>query len=471
MKELNDLKIYNSLNPSSLTDTVLHCPECGHDHKIPIKVIRVGENLVSSIPGVIKEIVDLPVERIGVVYDRHIGERIDNLFFVPFMELGLPFLRVPLGEKGKLLDPSDEIGNTAAKLIPNDVDFLIGVGSGVISDLTKWIATKLGVPFMLMGTAASMNAYTSITGTITEENVKTTKWLDPASAVLLDTVFLASAPVEMTQAGIADLLARNIANADWKLSAILRGNYFCSVPYDMMTLYQREILSLVETLGKNDQKAMMTLGQGVLVSGYSMTVLDGETSPSSGSEHVISHFFDFQQKIFNLHKNLHGAQVGLGTIIMSTAYEMLKEIDPSELDIDDIERRRLSKTALKLDHQRVFGEYAQIFDHVTAKKRIPDVSYRKYITEIITSWEEIWQAVSPYLMPAEEIKNALEQCGAVTTLSGVQRTFEEAVQALLYGSSYRPRYTILDLYWELGLFPQLAPVVLEKSGVVDLGVK
>ena len=468
MKELNDLKIYNSLDPSTLTDTVLHCPECGHDHKIPFKVVRIGENLVASIPGVIKEIVNHPVERIGVVYDRHISEIIDNLFFVPFIELGLPFFRVPLGEKGKLLDASDEIGNTAAELIPEDVEFLIGVGSGVICDLTKWIGTKLGVPFMLMGTAASMNAYTSITGSITEENVKTTKWLDPASAILLDTAFLASAPVEMTQAGIADLLARNIANADWKLSAFLRGNYFCPVPYDMMAPYQREFLPLVGSLGKNDQTALATLAQGVLVSGYSMTVLDGETSPSSGSEHVISHFFDFQQKVFNLPNNLHGAQVGLGTIIMSTAYEMLKEIDPSELVIDDIERRRLSETALKLDFRRVFGDYAQLFDQIIAKKRIPDVSYRTYITDIINSWEEIWQAVSPYLMPAEKIKSVLVQCGAITTISGVHRTFEETLQALLYGSSYRPRYTILDLYWELGLFPQLAPVVLEKSGVVDL---
>jgi len=80
-----------------------------------------------------------------------------------------------------------------------------------------------------------MNAYTSITASMTENNVKTSQWLDPASAVLLDPKLLASAPAEMTCAGIGDLLARHVANADWKLSAIIRGTYFCSIPFQNTT--------------------------------------------------------------------------------------------------------------------------------------------------------------------------------------------------------------------------------------------
>lgn len=467
MQELTDLSTYFSLNPSQLAGTILHCPKCGREHKTPFKVVQSGKDLISSVPKVLNSILEKKPELIGIIYDRHIEEKLERLFFEPFNNLGLAYERLPVGQRGKLLEASVKIGNKASEALPPNIDVLIGVGSGVISDLTKWVATKRGITFVLMGTAASMNAYTSITGTMTEDNVKTSRWLDPASAVLLDSGLLASAPVDMTCAGIGDLLARNVSNADWKLSEILRGTYFCPVPYQMMTSFQDAFMPLVEKLGQSESNAMEKLADAVLVSGYSMTILDGETSPSSGSEHIISHFFDFQHEVYGLPKNLHGAQVGIGTIIMSTAFEMLREMEPSDFNLDDIERRRLSQTALNLDHKRVFGDYGRSFDQVVAKKRIKDVDYRKYVERILADWENIWESVGPYLMPADDIRAAMEKAGGITKLSGVNRTPEEALQALLYGSHYRPRYTILDLFWELGLFPRLAMPILERSGVLD----
>jgi len=467
MRELNNLATYLSLTPSQLANTILICPICRREHKIPFQIVQSGEDQIAAIPEVIRAILDQQPDKIGVIYDRQIEEKLDPLFFQPFAQSGLSYYRIPLGEKRTLLEASVEIGDESAASLPEGVDFLIGVGSGVISDLTKWIATRANLPFMLVGTAASMNAYTSITGSMTEDNVKTSKWLDPANAVLLDSELLASAPVEMTGAGIGDLLARNVANADWKLSEQLRGTYFCPVPFQMMNEYQDKFLPLVKALERNEPHAMGVLGEAVLVSGYSMTVLDGETSPSSGSEHIISHFFDFQHEVFDLPKNLHGAQVGLGTIIMSTAFEMLREVDPADFDLDDMERRRLSQTAVNLDHRRVFGGHGQLFDMVVAKKRIPDVEYRAYVQGIMDSWDDLWEAITSYLMPARRIRTAMEAAGAVTKLSGLNRTPEDAIQALLYGSHYRPRYTVLDLFWELGLFPQLAPEILERSGVLE----
>jgi glycerol-1-phosphate dehydrogenase [NAD(P)+] len=198
-----------------------------------------------------------------------------------------------------------------------------------------------------------------------------------------------------------------------------------------------------------------------------MTVLDGETSPSSGSEHILSHFFDFQHDIFDLPKNLHGAQVGVGTIIMSAAFEILREMKSLDFNLDNIERRRLSQAAVNLDHRRVFGDHGKIFDLVVAEKRIREVDYRKYIGGIINAWEEIWSEIDPYLMPTKSLRQALEESGGATKLSDINRSAEDAVQALLYGSHYRPRYTILDLYWELGLFPVLAQEILERAGVLD----
>ena len=467
MEKISDLSSYYALDVSQLADTVLECPICGREHKIPFKLVRAGRNLIERLPEIIDEICEKRPILIGIVYDRHIEEKLARLFFLPFSTQQLVFVRLPIGGQGILLEASVEIGDEAASTVPDDVDFLIGVGSGVISDLTKWIATKHDLPFLIMGTAASMNAYTSITGSMTENNVKTSKWLKPASAVLLDSVLMASAPTEMTCAGIGDILARNVCNADWKLSQIIRGTYFCPVPYLLMKNSQNGFLPLVESLGKNDTAAMEKLADAVLLSGYSMTMLDGETSPSSGSEHILSHFFDFQHEVFGLPKNFHGTQVGLATIIMASAYELLRNFDPKGVDLDELERRRLSQNAIEANHQREFGDYGRVLDEVCFKKRIPDKHYRGYLENILISWDEIWAEILPYLMPVDEIRAAMEKAGAVTKLSQIHRNSDDVMQALLFGAHYRSRYTILDLLWELGLFPEYASLILDKSGVLE----
>jgi len=466
MEAFLDLTAYLRSTPEDLAGSILSCPECGREHKIPFRYVKSARGVVKMIPEVIESIIGYSSAKIGVVFDRQIEDKVLSFFFEPLSTKGLDLSAIALGEKGKLLAPAVEIGDEAAKNLPDGMDLLIGVGSGVISDLTKWIATKRSLPFVLVGTAASMNAYTSITATMTEDNVKTSRWLEPASAVLLDADLLATAPIEMTCAGIGDLLARNISNADWKLSEHIRGTYFCPVPYQMMSSYQDRFLDKIDALGENDPHALAALGDAVLVSGYSMTLLDGETSPSSGSEHIISHFFDFQHEVFDLPKNLHGTQVGLGTLIMSAAFEILREMDPDDFDLDEMERRRLSQTAINLDHSRVFGEVAKKFDQVTADKRISDVNYRAYVTRILDDWEEIWTAVEAYLMPMKHLQEVITRAGGETKLSGVSRSEEDAVQALLYGAHYRPRYSILDLYWELGLFPALAPEILARADVL-----
>ena len=465
MNYYSHLADYLSLDASQLADSSLSCPKCGRVHQIPFKIVRSGDNLIGMLPETIKLILGKTPDQLGVVYDRHIEEKLDDLFFAPFSSLGLSFSRIPLGNHGELLDAGVEIGDQAATGMPKEIDFLIGVGSGVISDLTKWIATKCKLPFLLMGTAASMNAYTSITATMTENNVKTSKWLDPAAAIFLDSALLASAPLAMTWAGIGDILARNISNVDWKLANILRGTYFCPVPFQMMSSYQEKVMLQAAALGKNNKSAMKDLADAILVSGYSMTVLNGETSPSSGSEHVISHFFDFQHEVFGLPKNLHGTQVGIGTIIMRAAYEILQGFTPADFDIQKIIQTRPSLDSIKADHHRLFGTYGAAFSQVVEAKRISEDEIEPYLRNILENWDEMWGALNPYLLPAETVRSTMEKAGGVTKLTGIQRTHNDAIQALLYGSHYRSRYTILDLFWELGLFPEVADEILERAGV------
>jgi glycerol-1-phosphate dehydrogenase [NAD(P)+] len=51
-------------------------------------------------------------------------------------------------------------------------DAFVAVGSGVVNDLTKWLAMDVGVPYAVLATAASMNGYSAANVAVTINGVK-----------------------------------------------------------------------------------------------------------------------------------------------------------------------------------------------------------------------------------------------------------------------------------------------------------
>jgi hypothetical protein len=67
----------------------------------------------------------------------------------------------------------------------------------------------------------------------------------------------------------------------------------------------------------------------------------------------------------------------------------------------------------------------------------------------------------------EYVRGRLLAAGLPLTLSSVERTQQQALDAMLFGGRYRPRYTLLDLAWDLELFPNAAGEILQLSGVLN----
>ncbi|MGC8642564.1 MAG: iron-containing alcohol dehydrogenase, partial [Isosphaeraceae bacterium] len=94
----------------------------------------------------------------------------------------------------------------------------VAVGSGTINDLTKLVAHRLGRPYLAVATAASMDGYTAFGASILHEGFKQTFACPAPVGVLADLDVIARAPRELNAAGYADLLAKNVAGADWILA-------------------------------------------------------------------------------------------------------------------------------------------------------------------------------------------------------------------------------------------------------------
>ncbi len=468
MSKITSIDDFLSRDSAALANTVLEpCPICGRKHSTPIGAIRLGRGAVGEVPALAQAVLGHAPRRPVVVYDQAIQEIIRPQVIDPLRAQGLAVEPFPMrGEPGHLLDSAVDNGNQAADEIGPSADLLISAGSGVIGDLTKWIATRLDRPFIICGTAPSMNGYTSITASMTENDIKISKFLNPANAVVLDVNILKEAPMPMIHSGMGDLSARALCNADWKLSELLRGTYFCPLPYQMTAENERRYLAAAPGISQRQPGAIELLSEAILLSGLSMTILEGETSPSSGAEHVLSHFWDLLAHLRGLPKNFHGAQVGVGTIIMLNAYQYLRQVDPARIDPNRLLRERPSMEEIEAENHALYGDKAGSFNEVAQKKRIPDGAYPGYVRSILMRWDEIWAALDPYVAPVERIRVPFEQAGVPYGLSSIHRTRAEAREALLHGSHYRPRYTALDLFWELGLFPHAADEILEMSGVL-----
>lgn len=454
------------LGLEGLANTVLDCPVCNHKHYVPFQKISIGYDLINSVHEFSSEVTKTFSQNLVLLYDKAIEGVVYKFVVDRFREQGFMPRLVGLGKPNHLLEPDARLCDQVAKHLSADIDIILGVGSGVISDMTKYIATKVNKPFILYGTAPSMNGYTSISSTMTVNGIKTSKLLNPAQMIFLDVPVLVQAPKEMILAGFGDLTARAICNADWKLSNIVRKTYFCPLPYWLTGVYEPLYLDAAKEIAFRDEKAIHLLAEAILISGISMTMVGGDTSPSSGSEHVLSHYWDLQVELEGAPKNLHGIQVAVGTILSYSLFNHLRQLDISVLDPYKLLRMRPSIATLESENRAKFGVISKLFNHNMRMKWVSDREFVTYITRIIANWQSIWTEIEPYITPLEALRQAMQKAGFRLTIGAIQRSRRQVLDALIYGNRYRPRYTMLDLASELGILPDAADEILDQSGLV-----
>ena len=462
-KEYRDLGSYLALGPTELANSVLHCPLCGKDHSVPIGRIELGRGLAAELPEIASEILGHAARKTAIIYDAAIEDLVRELV----IERAAALVPVPvaLGAPGLHLETSEGVASAAAASLDADVELVVGVGSGVIADLTKWIATKARLPFMLYATAASMNAHASITAAASRGGVKESVLLEPAAAVLFDLDAIETAPRPMRLAGLGDLMARSSCNADWKLGHLMLGASFCPVPYELTASGEAACLTAAQGIGAGEDAALLVLSRATIVSAISMTMMGGETSASSGCEHVLSHFWDLQAELEGAPKNLHGIQVGIGTLISHALWHRLRGIDPRSIDPERLAALRPSRELLRAENRARFGAAAGIFDAALESKRIPEAEFVRRITLLLSGWDEMWAELSPFIGDRLAIRRALEKAGFELSLAAIHRTRRQALEALSFGARFRSRYTILDLAGELGILPASAEEILEEAEI------
>ena len=137
---------------ADLTRSIYGCP-CGRDHTCPISAVRIGEGAFSSLPALCEGYTCILLVADTNTYAA-CGREVEGL-------LGrLVASRHVFEGEGVVIPDEASVEAIEGKLTP-DTDLIVGVGSGVINDLCKFVGHKHTLPYIIVATAPSMDGYAS----------------------------------------------------------------------------------------------------------------------------------------------------------------------------------------------------------------------------------------------------------------------------------------------------------------------
>jgi glycerol-1-phosphate dehydrogenase [NAD(P)+] len=192
------------------------------------------------------------------------------------------------------------------------------------------------------------------------------------------------------------------------------------------------------------------LFEALSASGFAMQVMH-DSRPASGAEHLISHVWEMEHLSKDSLPVSHGFKVAVGTIAISYLYEKLQTMDFSSIETNPAETWEEREASLK-----------RIFSDKVLQQALP-IAREKFLTgeallqrrrAIVDNLESIRNRCAAQLPGYENLSLAMQSVSCPTMVSEINATKEDLVRALLGAQMIRNRYTILDLFYEAGLFDQ-----------------
>ena len=419
--------------------------ECGRTHDVPVRRFVYEPEAVEALPEVVRQCAaPSEVQRVAVVADARTRNVCGDAARSALERSGISVAEVlvPDNEKGGPACDEATFGALAGQLRTVDPDMVVAVGSGVINDLCKWSAFELDRPYMVVATAASMNGYAAANVAAKVEGVKVLVEARPPLAVVAEPAVIEQAPREMTAAGFGDTIAKYQSNADWVMNHLLFDEYYCRFCSGIISTLEPLYLTHPEDLRDGASGAVKGLFEALFYSGIAMTLV-GTSAPASGGEHLLSHTLDMMADVQGQHHDLHGRQVGLGTILSAALYERILGMErPAFAEMP---------RAVDRDFWVVPAVVEAVAKQYEAKKTHLELARRRIAEE--KTWEQLRTRLSAEVKPARRVRDWLRQAGGATSCADVGCSRRRLREAVTHMHEIRRRFTVVDLAWLVGVLP------------------
>jgi len=306
------------LDQSAFTDEIRKCT-CGNAHVEPrIETIEIHDEAIGNAAKYLKtKDFRHPVMVVDANTVAAAGKRLAQLLTENHMSCTVVSLSP--NENGDVLADEKAIVQVLLES-PKDADVFLAVGAGTIHDITRFVSFKLGVPFVAVPTAPSVDGFNSMGSPLIIKGIKTTYQLQSPIAVFADLAVLKEAPLAMRAAGFGDMLAKFTSLLDWRFSHIMKDEPFCPLSYQITEHALQQCITHMDAIATGTKAGIYKLMESLIVSGLSM-LLTGNSNSASGGEHHVSHVWEMAAIKDNKKQQLHGAKVGVTSILIAQRYK------------------------------------------------------------------------------------------------------------------------------------------------------
>jgi len=426
---------------------------CGKRHKVEVNEIRIGRGVLEEITEVLSPYDGSKALLVSDVNTYKVaGEKIEGLLKDKFILRKLTY-------SDEILVPDEKaVGRLVMEI--EDSALVVAAGSGALNDITRFACARMGIPFVIAGTAPSMDGYTSTTSALIMDGVKKSfKGVYPA-AIIADLDIMANAPMHLIHAGLGDILGKYTALCDWELARVLDGEFYCPTAASMIKNALERCVKAAPLLPMRDIEAVREITEALLLSGITIGMV-GCSRPVSGEEHQFSHCWEMVSIAQGKKTHWrHGNEVGVGTGVVLEAYRFLLGQDVRKLYSD---RRYMDFTREKwiANVREVYG--SSLADKVIGDKMdklsFDEESRERKARKIVEKWEIMKNGVLGILPDPDRIRSMMQSVGAVYHPAELGVGRELFKKSVMVAKDIRNRFSVMQLLEDMGVLEEFSEVV------------
>ena len=422
---------------------------CGKKHQFNSQIIT-GKGVISEIPDVLKNYgATFPYIIFDVNTYKVAGENLCKIL----RDNGINY--ASFCYEGNSLEPDENAVEKALTNMPVDCDMVIGVGSGVINDISKIVSDKKHKKFIIVATAPSMDGYASSSSSVIFGGVKTTVSSHPADVIIGDIDVLKNAPIDMLISGVGDMLAKYVSICEWRIGALICDEYYCEEIAKLVRDSVKQVVESADSLLSRDETAVSKVFDALIIGSVAMNYA-GISRPASGTEHYISHVLDMRGVEFKSPVKFHGVQCAFGTLVTVKLYEKLKNVMPNkEKALEYAKNFNLDEWNKKL--KSLLGKSAiNLIELEKKEKKYDCQKHQKRLDKIIDNWDKILKIIDEEIPSLNELESLMKKLGLPT--SAKQLSIDNALLPEIFRATkdIRDKYVLSRLLWDLGIIDEFA---------------
>ena len=251
---------------------------------------------------------------------------------------------------------------------------------------------------------------------------------------------------------------------EWRISHLVTGEYYCEDVAELMRAALRKLMAVSDRITSRDPDAIATIAEGLVLAGIGMAYAQ-ISRPASGLEHYFSHMWEMMALERGVPYDLHGIQVGVGTLLTMKIYrKLLSDGTRPDRQKAEAHMRAFDRVEWEAQVRRIFGKTAdEIIAIEDSVHKNDPARHAKRLDNIIAHWDEILAIIREELPDYGALHDAMAATGMPLTPADIGIPTVDVVNAFVGARDIRDKYLSCSLLWDMGLTEEYARFLERES--------